>query len=65
MTEHMTEAELADHYERTRDTSDFDLGRSELITVKRNATMSVPFSPEDIEEQQRRADTSGRANQAI
>lgn len=59
MTENMTEAELAEHYHRTQDISDFDLGRPEPITVKRNVTISVRFSPEEIEELRARAEKEG------
>ena len=59
MTESMTEAELAEHYESTRDTSDFELGRSEPVTVKRNVTISVRFSSEEIEDLRVRAEKEG------
>lgn len=59
MTENMTDAELAEHYNRTQDTSDFDMGRSEPITVKRNVTISVRFSTEEIEELRARAEKEG------
>lgn len=55
----MTEAELADYYNRTQDTSDFDGGKEVPITVKRNVTISVRFSPEEIEELRARAEKEG------
>ena len=59
MTEHVSEAELADYYNRTRDTSDFEGGEEVPITVKRNVTISVRFSPEELEDLRRRADEAG------
>ena len=46
----MTEAELAEHYNRTQDTSDFDTGRSVPLSVKRDVTISVRFSFDEIED---------------
>ena len=59
MTENVSEAELADYYNRTQDTSDFEGGEEVPITVKRNVTISVRFSPEELEDLRRRADEAG------
>lgn len=59
MTENMSEAELADYYNRTQDVSDFEGGEEVPITVKRNVTISVRFSPEEIEELRARAEGAG------
>lgn len=57
-TEGMTEAELSDHYDRTRDTSEFRNG-PEPITVRRNVTISVRFSEAEIAELRSRAGEAG------
>ena len=59
MTEVMTEAELAEFYNRTQDTSDFDQGEEVAITVRRNVTISVRFSDEEIAELRARAEQAG------
>ncbi len=59
MTEAMTEAELADYYNRTQDSSDFDEGEEVPITVRRNVTISVRFSVEEIAELRARAEQAG------
>jgi predicted DNA binding CopG/RHH family protein len=59
MTENVSEAELADYYNRTRDISDFEGGEEVPITVKRNVTISVRFSPEELENLRQRADEAG------
>ena len=59
MTEAMTDAELAEYYNRTQDTSDFDEGEEVPITVRRNVTISVRFSVEEIAELRARAEESG------
>ncbi len=59
MTEAMTEAELAEFYNRTQDTSDFDQGEEVAITVRRNVTISVRFSDEEIAELRARAEQAG------
>lgn len=56
MTEATTEAELAEYYNRTQDTSDFDEGEEVPITVRRNVTISVRFSVEEIAELRARAE---------
>ena len=59
MTENMSESELADYYNRTRDASDFEGGEEEPITVKRNVTISVRFSPEELGDLRARAADAG------
>lgn len=59
MTENMTEAALAEQYNRTRDTAAFDLDHPEPVTVKRNVTISVRFSEDEIEELRARAEKQG------
>jgi hypothetical protein len=59
VTEPMSEAELAEYYNRTKDTSDFD-GREEVpVTVRRNVTISVRFSDTEIAELRARAEQAG------
>ena len=51
-TDHMSEAELAAYYDRTRDLSDFDLEHPEPIAPPRgrlDVTISVRFSAEEID----------------
>ncbi|GAB7003709.1 hypothetical protein JCM18899A_11800 [Nocardioides sp. AN3] len=55
----MTEAELADYYNQTQDVSDFDLGEEVPITVRRNVTISVRFSQEEIAALRASADKAG------
>jgi len=55
----MTEAELAEFYNRTQDTSDFDQGEEVAITVRRNVTISVRFSDKEIAELRARAEQAG------
>ncbi len=59
MTKGMSEAELAEYYNRTRDPSDFDEGEEVPITVKRNVTISVRFSDEEIAELRARSEQAG------
>lgn len=59
MTDAMTEAELAEYYNRTQDASDFDEGEEVPITVRRNVTISVRFSVEEIAELRARAEQAG------
>ncbi len=59
MTGAMTEADLAEYYNRTQDTSDFDEGEEVPITVRRNVTISVRFSVEEIAELRARAEQAG------
>lgn len=56
-TENMTEAELADYYNRTEDLSEF--GDPEPVEFRRSVTISVRFSQDEIEELRRRADAAG------
>jgi predicted DNA binding CopG/RHH family protein len=58
-TQGMREAELANHYERTRDVSEFDDGAAYPVEVRRNITVSVRFSQEEIEGLRRAADAAG------
>jgi hypothetical protein len=55
----MTEAELAEYYNRTQDTSDFDEGEKVPVTVRRNVTISVRFSDTEIAELRARAEQAG------
>lgn len=55
----MTEAELAEHYNRIRATSDFDRGVVESISVQPNVTIAVRFSSDEIEELRARAERDG------
>ena len=59
MTNEMTEAGLAVHYEDSRDVSDFDLEHPEPVTVRRDVTISVRFSEEEIAELRAKADQAG------
>lgn len=59
MTDAMTEAELAEYYNRTQDTSDFDEGEEVPVTVRRNVTISVRFSDTEIAELRARAELAG------
>ena len=59
MTDNMTEAELADYYNETEDISEFDLENPEPVTVRRDVTISVRFSSDEIAELRVRADQAG------
>lgn len=59
MTVNMSEAKLAAHNNRTQDSSDFEGGEEVPITVKRNGTISVRFSPEELEDLRARAEDAG------
>jgi len=59
MTDKMTEAELAAYYNETEDVSEFDLGHPEPVTIRRNVTISVRFSDEEIAELRERAEQAG------
>ena len=54
-----TEAELADHYNETRDLSEFDEENASPVTVKRSVTISVRFSDEEIAGLRDRAEQAG------
>ncbi|MGH3500405.1 MAG: plasmid mobilization protein [Nocardioidaceae bacterium] len=55
----LTEAELAKHYEETRDLSSFEGGTAEPVEVRRNVTISVRFSDEEIALLRSRAAAAG------
>ena len=55
----MTEAELAKRYDETRDLSGFDGGTAEPVEVRRNVTISVRFSDEEIALLRERAEDVG------
>lgn len=57
MTRDKTEAQLADAYNRSHDVSEF--GDPEPIEVRRNVTISVRFSAEEIEALRGRATDAG------
>lgn len=57
-----TESELADEYNTTEDLSGFDGGRAVPAKVKREVTISVRFSDEEMAELRRRAE---RANMPV
>ncbi len=59
MTDKMTEAELADYYNENEDISEFDLENPEPVTIRRNVTISVRFSVEEIAELRARAEEAG------
>ncbi len=54
-----TEAELADYYNETEDISEFDLEQPEPVAIRRNVTISVRFSVEEIAELRARAEQAG------
>jgi uncharacterized protein (DUF1778 family) len=53
-----TEAELAEHYNETSDVSDFE-GTAEPVEVRRDVTISVRFSEDEIAALRERADIAG------
>jgi predicted DNA binding CopG/RHH family protein len=55
----MTEAELADDYNETKDLSEFDEANAVSLTVKRSITISVRFSDKEIEQLRARAEQAG------
>jgi hypothetical protein len=59
MTKRQTEGQLAEHYDRTRDLSDFDETVAEPVEVRRNVTISVRFSEREIEELRGAAEAAG------
>jgi uncharacterized protein (DUF1778 family) len=59
MSESMSEADLAAHYNQTRDLSGFDLENGEPISVRRSVTISVRFSEEEIAQLRERAEQAG------
>lgn len=54
-----SEADLAEEYNQTHDISGFDEGAAEPVEVRRNVTISVRFSEDEIAELRRRADELG------
>jgi predicted DNA binding CopG/RHH family protein len=58
-TKGMTEAELAEYYDRTRDVSEFDESAEFPVEVRRNVTISVRFSQEEIGALRREAGAAG------
>lgn len=59
MQPHVTEAESAAYYNKTEDVSDFDATAPEPVTIRRNVTISVRFSTEEIEDLRARAEKQG------
>ena len=59
MTEQRSETELAEYYDRTRDTSGFDEASSQPVEVRRNVTISVRFSEDEMAELRRAAEAAG------
>lgn len=59
MTEPISEDDLAEYYNRTKDTSDFDEGEEIPVTVRRNVTISVRFSDTEMAELRARAEQTG------
>lgn len=55
----MSEAELAEYYDRTHDVSGFDESAEYPVEVRRNVTISVRFSEEEIEALRREAGMAG------
>jgi hypothetical protein len=55
-TENMTDAELAEQYNRTKDLSEF--GDTEPVEIRRSVTISVRFSQDEIDELRHRADAA-------
>ncbi len=58
-TKGMTEAELADYYDQTHDLSEFDEDDAYPTEVRRNVTISVRFSEEEIARLRAQADALG------
>lgn len=58
-TRDMTEAELASYYDRTRDLSEFEGGEEFPVEIRRNVTISVRFSEEEIAQLRERAEKTG------
>jgi hypothetical protein len=55
----MTEAELADYYDRTHDLSEFEGGEAFPVEIRRNVTISVRFSEEEMTVLRARAEAAG------
>ena len=58
-TKGMTEAQLADYYDQTHDVSEFDEDAVYPSEVRRNVTISVRFSEEEIVRLRAQADALG------
>lgn len=58
-TAQMSERELAEYYNRTEDLSGFDEAAAEPVQVRRDVTISVRFSADEIERVRAAADGSG------
>lgn len=58
-TRDMTEAELASYYDRTHDLSEFEGGDEFPVEIRRNVTISVRFSEEEIALLRARAEEAG------
>ncbi|MFT4085163.1 MAG: hypothetical protein QM638_21490 [Nocardioides sp.] len=56
MMDPRADAKVAANYNETQDLTDFDPAESEPITIKRNVTISVRFSEEEITELRARAE---------
>jgi hypothetical protein len=54
-----SEKELAEFYDRTHDLSEFEGGEAFPVEVRRNVTISVRFSEEEIGELRREAEAAG------
>ncbi|MFP5252924.1 MAG: plasmid mobilization protein [Actinomycetes bacterium] len=55
----MTEAELASYYDRTHDLSEFEGGEEFPVEIRRNVTISVRFSEEEMALLRARAEEAG------
>ena len=58
-TRDMAGAELAEHYDRTRDVSEFDESAAYPVEVRRSVTISVRFSEDEIRQLRRDAEAAG------
>ncbi len=58
-TKQMTEAQLAEYYDQTHDVSEFDEDAAYPTEVRRNVTISVRFSEEEIARLRAQADALG------
>ena len=56
MAKGTTEADIARHYDETHDTSGF--GEPEPVQVRRNVTISVRFTADELDALRRRADAA-------
>jgi hypothetical protein len=58
-TQRVSEAELADYYNRTHDVSEFDESAALPVEVRRNVTISVRFSDEEMDALRCEAEAAG------